>query len=34
MSVSDLHWHVFPAQSPTMTDPLQQAYAGVQHYAG
>ncbi|MGH0119966.1 UNVERIFIED_CONTAM: hypothetical protein FKN15_060523 [Acipenser sinensis] len=23
-----------PAQSPTMADPLQQAYAGVQHYAG
>lgn len=22
------------AQSPTVTDPLQQAYAGVQHYAG
>ncbi|TNN32470.1 CUGBP Elav-like family member 3 [Liparis tanakae] len=21
------------AQSPTVTDPLQQAYAGVQHYA-
>ena len=22
------------AQSPTVADPLQQAYAGVQHYAG
>uniref|UniRef100_A0A8C7GQV0 CUGBP Elav-like family member 6 n=1 Tax=Oncorhynchus kisutch TaxID=8019 RepID=A0A8C7GQV0_ONCKI len=26
--------HPYPAQSPTVTDPLQQAYAGVQHYAG
>uniref|UniRef100_A0A673H487 Uncharacterized protein n=1 Tax=Sinocyclocheilus rhinocerous TaxID=307959 RepID=A0A673H487_9TELE len=26
--------HPYPAQSPTMADPLQQAYAGVQHYAG
>ncbi|XP_054587889.1 CUGBP Elav-like family member 4 isoform X11 [Nothobranchius furzeri] len=25
--------HPYPAQSPTVTDPLQQAYAGVQHYA-
>ncbi|XP_065113968.1 CUGBP Elav-like family member 4 isoform X3 [Paramisgurnus dabryanus] len=25
--------HPYPAQSPTLTDPLQQAYAGVQHYA-
>jgi len=25
---------VSTAQSPTVTDPLQQAYAGVQHYAG
>ncbi|XP_010011338.1 PREDICTED: CUGBP Elav-like family member 6 [Nestor notabilis] len=24
---------VFPAQSPTVADPLQQAYAGMQHYA-
>ncbi|XP_067245586.1 CUGBP Elav-like family member 4 isoform X10 [Chanodichthys erythropterus] len=26
--------HPYPAQSPTVADPLQQAYAGVQHYAG
>lgn len=26
--------HLSAAQSPTVTDPLQQAYAGVQHYAG
>ncbi|XP_052387916.1 CUGBP Elav-like family member 4 isoform X5 [Carassius gibelio] len=26
--------HPYPAQSPTLADPLQQAYAGVQHYAG
>ncbi|KAK1891687.1 CUGBP Elav-like family member 3-A [Dissostichus eleginoides] len=26
--------HPYPAQSPTVNDPLQQAYAGVQHYAG
>uniref|UniRef100_A0A674CNZ9 CUGBP Elav-like family member 6 n=1 Tax=Salmo trutta TaxID=8032 RepID=A0A674CNZ9_SALTR len=26
--------HPYPAQSPTVSDPLQQAYAGVQHYAG
>ncbi|XP_029623192.1 CUGBP Elav-like family member 4 isoform X16 [Salmo trutta] len=25
--------HLYSAQSPTVTDPLQQAYAGVQHYA-
>ncbi|XP_035273669.1 CUGBP Elav-like family member 4 isoform X5 [Anguilla anguilla] len=25
--------HPYPAQSPTVADPLQQAYAGVQHYA-
>lgn len=25
---------LFPAQSPTVADPLQQAYAGMQHYAG
>ncbi len=25
---------VCAAQSPTVADPLQQAYAGVQHYAG
>ncbi|XP_062861247.1 CUGBP Elav-like family member 4 isoform X5 [Trichomycterus rosablanca] len=25
--------HPYPAQSPTVTDHLQQAYAGVQHYA-
>ncbi|XP_064421825.1 CUGBP Elav-like family member 4 [Latimeria chalumnae] len=25
--------HPYPAQSPTMADPLQQAYAGMQHYA-
>ncbi|XP_033986707.1 CUGBP Elav-like family member 4 isoform X8 [Trematomus bernacchii] len=25
--------HPYPAQSPTVNDPLQQAYAGVQHYA-
>ncbi|XP_075873064.1 CUGBP Elav-like family member 3-B, partial [Nelusetta ayraudi] len=25
--------HPYPAQSPTVSDPLQQAYAGVQHYA-
>uniref|UniRef100_A0A8C5WXH7 CUGBP Elav-like family member 6 n=1 Tax=Laticauda laticaudata TaxID=8630 RepID=A0A8C5WXH7_LATLA len=24
---------LFPAQSPTVADPLQQAYAGMQHYA-
>lgn len=27
-------FHLSAAQSPTVTDPLQQAYAGVQHYAG
>ncbi|KAM8985445.1 CUGBP Elav-like family member 4 isoform X10 [Pezoporus wallicus] len=26
--------HPYPAQSPTAADPLQQAYAGVQQYAG
>ncbi|XP_026639141.1 CUGBP Elav-like family member 4 isoform X13 [Microtus oregoni] len=26
--------HPYPAQSPTAADPLQQAYAGVQPYAG
>ncbi|XP_066491291.1 CUGBP Elav-like family member 6 isoform X13 [Tiliqua scincoides] len=26
--------HPYPAQSPTVADPLQQAYAGMQHYAG
>ncbi|XP_058413007.1 CUGBP Elav-like family member 4 isoform X1 [Diceros bicornis minor] len=26
--------HPYPAQSPTTADPLQQAYAGVQQYAG
>uniref|UniRef100_A0A3B3TB49 CUGBP, Elav-like family member 4 n=1 Tax=Paramormyrops kingsleyae TaxID=1676925 RepID=A0A3B3TB49_9TELE len=26
--------HPYPAQSPTAPDPLQQAYAGVQQYAG
>ncbi|XP_077683663.1 CUGBP Elav-like family member 6 isoform X11 [Eretmochelys imbricata] len=25
--------HPYPAQSPTVADPLQQAYAGMQHYA-
>ncbi|XP_056621835.1 CUGBP Elav-like family member 4 isoform X6 [Triplophysa dalaica] len=25
--------HPYPAQSPTVTDSLQQAYAGVQHFA-
>ncbi|XP_069078359.1 CUGBP Elav-like family member 6 isoform X2 [Pleurodeles waltl] len=25
--------HPYPAQSPTVGDPLQQAYAGMQHYA-
>ncbi|XP_030323016.1 CUGBP Elav-like family member 4 isoform X3 [Calypte anna] len=25
--------HPYPAQSPTAADPLQQAYAGVQHYS-
>ncbi|XP_045564325.1 CUGBP Elav-like family member 4 isoform X18 [Salmo salar] len=25
--------HLYSAQSPTVSDPLQQAYAGVQHYA-
>lgn len=29
-----LSFHLSAAQSPTVTDPLQQAYAGVQHYAG
>ncbi|XP_043536166.1 CUGBP Elav-like family member 4 isoform X10 [Chiloscyllium plagiosum] len=24
--------HPYPAQSPTVADPLQQAYAGMQHY--
>lgn len=27
-------FYLSAAQSPTVTDPLQQAYAGVQHYAG
>ncbi|XP_044518687.1 CUGBP Elav-like family member 6 isoform X34 [Gracilinanus agilis] len=26
--------HPYPAQSPSVADPLQQAYAGMQHYAG
>ncbi|XP_067829725.1 CUGBP Elav-like family member 4 isoform X49 [Heptranchias perlo] len=26
--------HPYPAQSPTVADPLQQAYAGMQHYTG
>ncbi|XP_074089136.1 CUGBP Elav-like family member 6 isoform X5 [Macrotis lagotis] len=25
--------HPYPAQSPSVADPLQQAYAGMQHYA-
>ncbi|XP_043933306.1 CUGBP Elav-like family member 4 isoform X2 [Protopterus annectens] len=25
--------HPYPAQSPTLADPLQPAYAGIQHYA-
>lgn len=29
-----LSFRLSAAQSPTVTDPLQQAYAGVQHYAG
>lgn len=31
---SRLSFCLSAAQSPTVTDPLQQAYAGVQHYAG